>query len=77
MKRYDHIYQKKWLEDKEKAIREGIEGISKKNCEIILRFLKDMELGVNTGKGSKKGGRSPRRLYDVKGRLTINLSSIK
>jgi hypothetical protein len=23
MKRYDHIYQKKWLEDKEKAIKEG------------------------------------------------------
>ena len=70
MKRYDHIYQQKWLECKEKILKEGLGDISKENSEIILRFLKDMELGVNTGKGSRKGGRSPRRLLDLKGRLT-------
>ena len=69
MKRYDHIYQQKWLECKEKVFREGLEGVSKENNEILLKFLKDMELGVNTGKGSRKGGRSPRRLTDLKGRL--------
>ena len=69
MKRYDQQYQQKWLECKEKVLKEGIEGISKENSEVLLRFLKDMELGVNTGKGSKKGGRSPRRLIDLKGRL--------
>ena len=76
MKRYDHIYQQKWLECKEKILREGLGDISTENSEIILRFLKDMELGVNTGKGSRKGGRSPRRLTDLKGRLIKVLLSL-
>ncbi len=70
MKRYDHIYQKKWTDSKEKSLREGL-GISEKNNEILLKYLRDMELGVNTGKGSRKGGRSPRRLGDVRGRLVF------
>lgn len=42
--------------------KEGIPNISKANSDIILNYLNDMEKGLNTGKRSKKGKRSPRRL---------------
>ena len=38
MKRYDHIYQQKWLECKEKVFREGLEGVSKENNEILRKI---------------------------------------
>ncbi len=50
-----------WTSWKEKH-KHGIEGISKINSDIILSYLNDMEKGLNTGKRSKKGKRSPRRL---------------
>lgn len=42
--------------------KDGIPGISKLNSDIILQYLYDMEKGLNTGKRSKKGKRSARRL---------------
>lgn len=43
-----------------------IEGISKKNEGIIIKFLIDMERGRNVSNQSKKGSRSYRRLVDLK-----------
>jgi len=42
--------------------KDGIEGISKANSDMILRFLSDMEEGLNTAKQSKKGPRSKARI---------------
>ena len=50
-----------WYSWKERN-KEGIPGISKQNSDIIFNYLNDMERGLNTGKRSKKGKRSPRRL---------------
>ncbi|MBS3073420.1 tyrosine-type recombinase/integrase [Candidatus Pacearchaeota archaeon] len=47
----------------------GIEGISKKNSDLILKHIIDMEQGNNVGKGSKKGVRSYIRLNTIRIRL--------
>ncbi|MBU2576724.1 MAG: hypothetical protein KKF50_03300 [Nanoarchaeota archaeon] len=49
----------------------GISGISRQNSEIILQYLTDMELGINTSLSSKKGARSFTRLNTVRTRLTF------
>lgn len=49
----------------------GIPDISRHNSEIILKYLKDMELGINTSLSSKKGARSFIRLNTIRLRLTF------
>jgi integrase len=46
-------------------------GLSEKNCEIVLNFLSDMELGLNISKVSKKGARSATRLNTLRARLSF------
>ena len=56
---------------KEKADAKGIQGISKKNSDIILKYLFDMENGLNVSISSKKGVRSYPRLNNLKQRLVF------
>jgi len=67
---YNH--QESWTRWKNK-VRElgGIPNTSRQNSEIILRYLQDMELGVNTSMKCKKGSRSFIRLNTLKQRLTF------
>ena len=44
----------------------GIPDISRQNSEIILNYLRDMELGLNTSLSSKKGARSFTRLNTIR-----------
>ena len=46
-----------------------IPDITKKNSYLIIKYLHDMENGLNIAKGSKKGGRSYIRLCSQKNRL--------
>ncbi|MFH0808556.1 MAG: tyrosine-type recombinase/integrase [archaeon] len=65
---YNH--KGKWLRWKSKVQRLGaIPDISRQNSDIILRYLKDMELGINISLGSHKGARSFVRLNNIKQRL--------
>jgi len=66
---YNH--QESWTRWKNK-VRElgGIPNTSRQNSEILLRYLQDMELGVNTSMKSKKGARSFIRLNTLRQRLT-------
>lgn len=59
----------RWEKWKAEAFTKGIQGISKENSNSIIAFLKDMELGVNISSKSSKGGRSPRRLSDLKDKM--------
>lgn len=59
---------KYWLEEVKES---GIEGISKKNSELIIAYVKDMELGKNVAKGSKRGARSFTRLNSLRIRLVF------
>lgn len=44
----------------------GIEGVSPQNSELILRYVKDMEVGRNVSVVSKKGPRSYIRLNTIR-----------
>ncbi|NMB66557.1 site-specific integrase [Candidatus Woesearchaeota archaeon] len=46
-----------------------ISGISKENSDLTLRFLNDMEFGLNIGLGSKRGSRGYFRLTALKQRM--------
>lgn len=60
--------KERYLAWKERAIN-GIEGISKTNSDLILRYLNDMEIGINVFRGAKKGSRSFIHLHSLKDRL--------
>ncbi|MBT7705901.1 site-specific integrase [archaeon] len=65
---YNH--QGAWTRWKDKIQELGaIPDISKNNSDIILQYLKDMELGINTAMSAKKGSRSYIRLVTIKNRL--------
>ena len=49
--------------------KNGIEGISKTNSDIIKSYLKDMEIRVNISSMSNKGPRAPNRLNNLKDRM--------
>ncbi len=49
----------------------GIPDLSRANSSIILQYLIDMELGINTSLSSKKGARSFIRLNTIRLRLTF------
>ena len=68
MKRDDGIYEKRYLEWKEKCGKR-IPEITKANSDIILQYVNDMEYGLNIGRSSKKGGRSYNRLYNLQQRM--------
>jgi len=57
MKLDPYKHKEKYLKWKEKS-KSTISGISKDNSSLIIKYLEDMELGINTSLGSKKGSRS-------------------
>ncbi len=61
--------KEKYLAWKEKN-QSGIPDISKENSDLTLRFLNDMESGLNICATSKKGARSYIRLNVLRQRLT-------
>lgn len=68
-------------EEKYKAWRErvtnGIPDISKQNSDLILTYLKDMELGINIGNGSSKGARGYNRLNSLRDKLCFFSKNFK
>jgi len=54
-----------------------IKGISKENSDILIRYLNDMEIGINVSRCSKKGARSPNSLLSNKDRLSSLMKKIK
>jgi len=61
--------KERYLAWKEKALREGVKGVSKANSDIIIRYLSDLERGVNLPPSSKKGPRSFIRVQVLRIRL--------
>jgi len=70
MKFDPHKNKERWESWKEKN-QSAISGISVFNSEIILNYLKDMELGINISISNKKGSRSPTRLNSLKNRMVL------
>jgi integrase len=68
--------KEKWVNWKEKNGCQ-IRGIAKPSSNIVLRYLKDMEMGMNTSMVSKKGSRSPTRLNTLKNRLIFVIKHLE
>jgi len=50
-------------------IKGKIPDLTPENSDLLLRFLNDMEIGINVAKGSVKGARSPIRLNTLRSRM--------
>lgn len=69
MQKLDIYHHKQRYENwKEKVKEEGEEGMTKQNSDILLKFIFDMEQGVNVN-GGRKGARAPARLNNLRQRL--------
>lgn len=68
MKRDPHNHKERYLAWIEK-VQDRIPEISEDNSKIILRYILDMERGLNISKGTKKGARSYPRLNNIKQRV--------
>ena len=62
-------HKERYLNWKNKLTEKGIEGVSKPNSDLILRYINDMEIGINVANHNKKGARSYVTLNNVKQRL--------
>jgi hypothetical protein len=67
--------EEEYLSWKEKH-KDRIPEISEHNSDLILSFLNDMEIGINVGKGSKKGSRSFIRLRTLRDKLLFIFKKI-
>jgi len=77
-KRDPYKHKERWLKWKaEIQANGGISEISKVNSEIILKYLFDMELGLNRGKGSPRKPRMPSRLNDLRGKMVFFAQNFK
>ncbi len=64
---YNH--KERYLEWKEEATKTGIRDVGTYNSDLILKYLNDMEKGINISMVSVKGGRSHMRLCSLRDRL--------
>jgi hypothetical protein len=69
MKRDPYNHKEKWEKWKKESQKRGIVGINKANSDIILKYLIDMEKGLNVSMMSERGPRSPIRLNTLKDRM--------
>ncbi|MFH1237954.1 MAG: hypothetical protein ABIH79_01015 [archaeon] len=72
MKLDPYKHKEKYMKWKEEAERMGcIEGISKANSDLTLKYVFDMEIGLNVSVKSVKGPRSFIRLNNLKQRMVF------
>jgi len=69
MKIDPYKHKERHLKWKEKIAERGISDVSKRNSEIIIQYLGDMEFGLNVSTKSQKGSRSYIRLNTLRQRL--------
>ncbi len=53
------------------SVKEGIQNVTRVNSEIILRYLEDMETGVNISNLNVKGPRSYTRLNNLREKMDL------
>ena len=71
MKLDPYKHKEKYIAWKKSIESTGIGGINKENSKIILRYIGDMEIGINVSLQSKKGSRSYITLNNIKQRLSF------
>ncbi len=69
MKKDPANHEKKYKTWQDKIVKKGIiEGITKINSDTIIKYINDMQNGVNISNVSAKGGRSYARLNNIRQR---------
>jgi len=76
MKRDPYKNQERWENWKEKNFKKTPKGIRKEDWKILIEFLKDMDLGLNTPKG-KKGKRGEGTLLNLSSHNKLFLKNFK
>ena len=71
---YNH--KERFLKWKER-VKDGIKNISRDNSDIILKYINDMEKGINIASSNVKGSRSYIRLNSLKERLCFFANKFK
>jgi integrase len=71
MKVDPYKHKERYLKWKENVSNYGISEVSKDNSEIIIKYLTDMEFGLNISTSNKKGSRSYIRLNTLRQRLVF------
>ncbi|MEK6918492.1 MAG: hypothetical protein AABW73_00455 [Nanoarchaeota archaeon] len=69
MVKIDPYKHKEQYENWKKKTREGIPGLSTQNSDILLRYVSDMEMGLNVASNSQKGPRGFVRLNNIRSRI--------
>ena len=76
MKIDPYKHKQKYMHWKSK-INGIIPDLTKENSNLLLKFLNDMEIGINVAKASKKGARSPIRLNTLRSRMIYLMKNFK
>lgn len=62
-------HEQRYLKWKEYAMKNGEEGLTRSNSDILMQYILDMEIGANVSNRNKKGARSYPRLNNIRQRL--------
>ncbi|MFH1802562.1 MAG: hypothetical protein ABH864_03860, partial [archaeon] len=77
MKIDPYKHKEKYFNWKERISNGGIPDISKENSEIIIKYITDMEHGINVATRGVKGSRSFIRLNTLKERMVFAAKQFK
>ncbi|MBA7645890.1 hypothetical protein ES703_53649 [subsurface metagenome] len=69
MKKDPYKHKERWETWISKVEDNGIDGLNKINSALVIKFMRDMEMGINISKISKKGGRSYIRLNHLQQKI--------
>jgi len=69
MKKDVHGHEQRYRRWKKTVQEEGEPELTKRNSNILMKYIFDMEIGANVSRSSKKGGRSYPRLNNLRQRL--------
>ena len=70
MKQDIYGHENRYKNWKENVLKFGEEDLSKRNSELLLRYIFDMEIGANVSIKSKRGARSYHRLNAVRQKVS-------
>lgn len=70
MKRDIWKHEQRYKQWKEDALDRGVDKLTKKNSDILIKYLSDMEIGINVSNKNKRGARSFIRLNTLRQRLS-------
>lgn len=75
--KFDPYYHKERYQKWRESVNEGIPHMNKYNSDLVLKYLDDMEHGLNVAQGHAKGGRSYIRLNTLREKMKFYTTRFK